>query len=221
MVDVLIAEDDGIQAAILEQVLLQEEHSVRTAEDGTEAAGMILEKAPDLLLLDLNLPGHSGWEILDLVRGKSEIRVIVITGDDDQNSMIRALDGGADDYITKPVDGAVLLARVRAVLRRTSPSETMECGRIQIDNRTKTVSIDGAGVHLSPREYELLSLLASDPGRVFGDREILHRVWGDGTMSSPDDVKRYIYLLRKRVEPDPASPTYVITVPGFGYRLDG
>ena len=217
---VLIVEDDPEARLILAKYLASRGYEALEAEDGTQALEAFHRSEPDALLLDLMIPSPDGWEVLQYVRGQSSIPIVVITARDATDDVVKALQMGADDYITKPFKLREVEARLEAALRRHRPS-VLKIGPLEIDDQRKEVRLRGERVELSPKEYELLKLLASEPGRVFSDREILERVWPEGSLASSTDVKRYIHLLRRKVEEDPKQPKLILTVKGFGYKLAG
>ncbi len=219
-VRVLIVEDDPEARLILGKYLASRGYETREAESGTRALEVFHRDEPDALLLDLMIPPPDGWEVLEYVRGQSSIPIVVITARDATDDVVKALQMGADDYITKPFKLREVEARLQAALRRYRPP-VLQRGPLEIDDRRKEVRLRGKRVELSPKEYELLKLLASEPGRVFSDREILARVWPEGGLASSTDVKRYIHLLRRKVEEDPKNPKLILTVKGFGYKLAG
>jgi len=217
---VLIVEDDAEARLILAKYLASQGYETREAENGTQALEVFHRDEPDALLLDLMIPPPDGWEVLQYVRGQSTIPIVVITARDATDDVVKALQMGADDYIVKPFKLREVEARLKAALRRHRPP-ALKIGPLEIDDQRKEVRLRGERVDLSPKEYELLKLLASEPGRVFSDREILERVWPEGSLASSTDVKRYIHLLRRKVEEDPKHPKLILTVKGFGYKLAG
>jgi DNA-binding response OmpR family regulator len=217
---ILICEDEPDIQEILRSFLVGEGYEVSTAGSGTEALSLFAEEEPDLVLLDVMLPEKDGWEVLREIRKQSDKPVIMLTALGRVNDKVKALSElGADDYITKAsFDLAEIKARIEAVLRRYQPR--LKKTQIFIDNVRKEVWIRGREVSLSPKEYNLLELLASEPGRVFSDEEILARLWPKSSYASSQDVQKYIYLLRKKIEEDPAHPELLHTVRGFGYRIE-
>jgi len=217
-VKVLIVEDDPEARLILTKYLTSRGYEAVEAEDGPRALEAFHREELDALLLDLMIPPPDGWEVLQYVRGQSSIPIVVITARDATDDVVKALQMGADDYIVKPFKLREVEARLEAALRRHRPP-ALKVGPLEIDDQRKEVRLHGKRVELSPKEYELLKLLASEPGRVFSDREILERVWPEGSLASSTDVKRYIHLLRRKVEEDPKHPKLILTVKGFGYAL--
>jgi DNA-binding response OmpR family regulator len=216
---ILIADDDADSREILKTYLAAKGYQIVLAADGAEALKRFTDERPDLVLLDIMMPKLDGWEVLHYIRAAGRTPVLMITAKDATDEIVKALSEGADDYIVKPLKLREVEARIVAVMRRFQPSAYWRAGELEIDDAQKRVRVRGREVALSPKEYELLKLLASQPGRVFSDEEIIRHVWPEGGLASSTDVKRYIYLLRQKIEADPKNPTLVLTVPGFGYKL--
>jgi DNA-binding response OmpR family regulator len=216
---ILIADDDADSREILKTYLAAKGHQIVLAADGAEALKRFTDERPDLVLLDIMMPKLDGWEVLHYIRAAGRTPVLMITAKDATDEIVKALSEGADDYIVKPLKLREVEARIVAVMRRFQPSAYWRAGELEIDDAQKRVRVRGREVALSPKEYELLKLLASQPGRVFSDEEIIRHVWPEGGLASSTDVRRYIYLLRQKIEADPKNPTLVLTVPGFGYKL--
>lgn len=214
---ILICEDEPDIAEILCSSLIAEGYDVERAASGEELLDMFAKTRPDLVLLDVRLPGIDGWEVLDRIRAYSNCPVIMITAFVCVDDKVRGLRNGADDYITKPFKLLEVKARIEAVLRRATLTEVSPA--LEIDDVRKVVNVGGKEVWLSPKEYALISLLASEPGRVFSRQEIISYLWPGNSYATAQDVQKYIYLLRKRLEKDPSDPKFVLTVRGFGYRL--
>ncbi|MBI1744211.1 response regulator transcription factor [Candidatus Acetothermia bacterium] len=219
---VLVADDDSSSLSLLERFLVTTGHEVLTATNGAEALKLLTEKKPDLVILDVTMPVMDGWEALAKIRASSQVPVIMLTGLDTPTDTIRGLLHGADDYLTKPVDLGVLGARITTVMRRykgPSQSQILRVGELTLDDRLKEFKLRGQVIKLSPTEYELLKLLASEPGQVFSHEDIIKVVWANKPLISTGDVIRYIYLLREKLEKDPKNPELILTVRGFGYKL--
>ncbi|MFQ6033523.1 MAG: response regulator transcription factor [Candidatus Bipolaricaulia bacterium] len=216
---ILIAEDDPGSRELLRRFLESQDYEVITATNGTEALERFDDQGADLLLLDVMMPGLDGWAVLEEVRRRSGVPVIMVTVKDSTEEKVKGLQLGADDYITKPFDLRELEARIEAVMRRIAPGPRIELGELLIDDERKEVRVRGEPVELSPKEYELLRLLASRPGKVFSHQEILKKIWAGSSFASSEDVKKYIYLLRNKIEENPEEPELVLTVRGFGYKL--
>ena len=174
------------------------------------------------MLLDVVLPKLDGWGVLTAVRAKSRMPVILLTSLDDTDDVIKGLSLGADDYLCKPFEIRELDARIQNIIRRLEPAaETRRItrGAIEIDERAKSVTIHGEPISLSPKEFYLLALLASDLGRVYTNRDIIAELWGDDSRATGADVKQYVYQLRSKIERDPHIPQWIQNVKGFGYKL--
>ncbi|MFN4218439.1 MAG: response regulator transcription factor [Candidatus Bipolaricaulia bacterium] len=216
---ILIADDDRDSREILKTYFEAKGHQIVLAADGMEALHRFTDEKPDLVLLDIMMPKLDGWEVLHYIRTAGRTPVLMITAKDATEDIVTALSSGADDYIIKPFKLREVEARIAAVMRRVHPPARWRVGALEIDDAEKRVRIKEREIALSPKEYELLKLLASQPGRVFSDEEIIRRVWPEGSLASATDVKRYIYLLRHKIEEDPKNPKVILTVPGFGYKL--
>ncbi|MGD8397406.1 MAG: response regulator transcription factor [Anaerolineae bacterium] len=226
MVKVLVVDDAYDATVILDRVLTREGYEVETARDGAEGLRKAFDFRPDLILLDLMMPGMDGWTMLARLREFSDVPVIMITAMGGEENLVSGLDRGADDYLTKPYRLKELKARCRAVLRRASTlnvSEerllTFDNGGLVIDLASQQVVVRGEPVGLTPTEYRLLLCLATNAGRVLTNERILDNVWGPGYEDSLDSVKLYIWYLRRKIELDPGEPRYVLTRRGSGYYL--
>ena len=215
---VLVVEDDPRTREVVGAFLAAQGYDVVEAQDGVEALERFRGHAVDVVLLDLMLPKLDGWAVLAALRRTSAVPVVVITARDRVEERVRGLRMGADDYVVKPFDLEELEARLEAVLRRVRPQRCLRVGELTVDELRKEVRLQGRTLALSPKEYELLVLLARHPGRVFSPEELAARLWPDRPMT-PNDVAQLVYRLRRKLEPDPAKPRFVVTVPGFGYRL--
>jgi len=218
----LVVEDEADALELLRVYFEARGYEVITARDGVEALERFKSTQPDVVLLDIMLPRLDGWSVLEAIRAQSRVPVIFLTARDSTDDIIKGLSLGGDDYLTKPFEPRELEARIQAVIRRVeerSRAQEIEVGPLRIDDRAKVVTLHGKPINLSPKEYELLKLLASDPGRVFSDEEIIARLWPQGTHATSNDVKQYIHLLRSKIEDDPQHPRLILTVKGFGYKL--
>jgi DNA-binding response OmpR family regulator len=219
---ILVVDDDPDIVRLLKYFLEAKGRQVQTASTGAEALELFKREPPDLVILDVILPGMDGWTVLQKIRESSQVPVLMLTGKDAPTDKAKGLLSGADDYIAKPFDLAELEARIVAVMRRYKPSARpalIRVGDLEIDDSVKHVKVKGRTVSLSPKEYELLKLLASEPGRVFSHQEIIAAVWQNKPFITSSDVTKYIYLLREKLEDDPENPRYILTVRGFGYKL--
>jgi DNA-binding response OmpR family regulator len=219
---VLVVEDDPDISELLTLYFVAKGHEVETAHDGQEALAQLQRVQPDLMLLDVLLPKLDGWSVLTAVRAQSRIPVILLTSLDGTDDVIKGLSLGADDYLCKPFEIRELEARIQSIIRRLEPvaePQYITRGAIEIDERAKSVSIHGEPISLSPKEFYLLVLLASDLGRVYTNKEIIAELWGSNSRATGADVKQYVYQLRSKIERDPHLPQWIQNVKGFGYKL--
>ncbi len=219
---VLVVEDDPDIRELLTLYFVAKGHEVATAPDGQEALVQLQRIQPDFMLLDVVLPKLDGWSVLSAVRSQSRIPIILLTSLDDTDDVIKGLSLGADDYLRKPFEIRELEARIQSISRRLEPDaepHNIVLGPIEIDGRTKSVTIHGEPKSLSPKEFSLLALLARDLGRVYTNDEIITELWGEHSRATGADVKQYVYQLRSKIEPDPRSPQWIQNVKGFGYKL--
>jgi two-component system KDP operon response regulator KdpE len=221
---ILIVEDEEPMQKYLSRNLKARGYDVLVAGDGLEALKLIAEHPFDLLMLDIGLPGPDGLEILAAVRRDMDVPVIILSAYGQEQTKVKALDLGADDYLTKPFGVDELMARVRAGLRRarTSPKGPLppyRHGELEIDFSSRRVRLGGAEVALPPKEYEVLAYLARNAGRVLTHRQILQTVWGGEYGEEVEYVWTHIRRIRRKIEPDPEHPRYVLTEAGTGYRM--
>jgi DNA-binding response OmpR family regulator len=224
-ISILVVEDDKAIAAFLQTALEREGFATTVAGNGRTALDHITHSPPDLILLDLMLPGMDGLQLCQAVRRRADyIPIIMVTAKDDDVDKIVGLEMGADDYITKPFKKRELLARVRAVLRlaqsqQTHTSHLLTFDSVIIDLDGRSVTIAGQPIKLTPKEFDLLALLAANPGRVYGRDMILERIWGYDYGGESRTVDVHIQRLRQKIEPDPRNPTYLVTVHHIGYKF--
>jgi len=217
---ILIAEDDLALATVIRDNLVFEGFDVRWITDGGQVVDEVEAFSPDLVMLDISLPGRSGFDVLQDIQRSSAIPVIILTARGQRADKIQGFELGADDYITKPFDLEELLARVHAVLRRSHTGvDRLSVGDIEIDFGRRTATKAGRRLHLTHREFEILRFLASRQGNVVHRDELLRRVWGYQDAPFTRSVDHAIARLRKKIEPDPATPTFIHTVHGDGYCL--
>lgn len=223
---VLIIDDDATFRNLVEQVLTQKGYEVLKAGSGREGLRLIFDQRPDLVLLDVVMPGIDGWQVCSRIREISDTPIIMITGKHkSEEEIVRGLDYGADDYIIKPVGSKELVARVRAVLRRAelpSPQDIRKGviyndGFLTVDVTERKVTVNGKRVKLTPREFRLFTLLVENAGRILTHKQLLEKVWGWEYTDDVDYVRIYISHLRQKIEPDPSLPKYIITESGVGY----
>jgi len=219
---VLVVDDEPQIVRGLKVILRSEGYEVQTAESVAEALDAVAVRPPDALVLDLVLPDGSGVDVCTEVRSWSGLPIVVLSAVGDEREKVRALDAGADDYITKPFGSEELLARLRAVLRRSqdgSEEPAIEIGDLVIDLAAHRVGRAGEEVRLTPLEYDLLAVLARNRGRLVTQRKLLKEVWGPAYETETHYLRVHVAHIRAKIESDASSPRYVITDPGVGYRL--
>jgi DNA-binding response OmpR family regulator len=226
---ILVVEDDPRMQLLVQAVLRTEGFGVITASDGDIVLGLVKRHRPDALVLDLKMPRVSGLEALRAIRSAGEdVPVIILTGVSDEGWVLDAFEAGADDYVIKPFPPRILLARLRAVLRRRelAPDDNAALaedsgGEVALDPRTHDARVHGRVVRLTPTEYQLLRTLIRGAGRVFTPAELLARVWGPTYVGQDDIVRANIYRLRHKLEPEPRRPRYIQGRRGAGYFFSG
>lgn len=222
---ILVVDDEEQILRALRRALAARGYDVASAADGEDALAQVEESLPDLVVLDLNLPGIDGIEVARRLRSWTQVPILILSVRDDEAGKVRALDLGADDYLTKPFGIEELLARVRALLRRDRPPEseppTFQVGGVLIDLAAHRISRDGRDVHLTKTEWALLEAMAEHPGKLLTHRWLLERVWGAGYQEDVEVLRVFISQLRRKVEPDATQPTLILTDPGVGYRWAG
>jgi DNA-binding response OmpR family regulator len=223
---VLVVDDDRKIVDLVRLYLEKDGYQVFVAYDGLSALDIARQKRPDLIVLDLLLPDLDGLDVCRILRSESDVPIIMLTAKVTEADRLTGLDLGADDYVTKPFSPRELIARVRAVLRRTVKSATQELpsiriGDLVIDRSGHEVRIADQSVALTPTEFDLLVALAEQPGRTFTRLELLDRVFGYSFGGFERNVDVHVKNLRKKIEPDPGHPTYIQTVYGVGYKLSG
>ena len=221
---ILVVEDDRSLREGLAMNFRLRGYRVVTASDGGEGLRAAFDERPDLVVLDLMLPGADGLEILSELRGREVgVPVLILSARDRLSDKVRGLEVGADDYLTKPFQLPELMARVEAMLRRRRAgrraASVLEFGEVRVDREARRVTVRGEEVALSAREFDLLCLLAGSPGRAFTRQAILERVWGWDFEGTARTVDNFIRSLRQKVETDPAEPRHIVTVRHVGYRL--
>lgn len=223
MTRVLVVEDDPAIGRLLRRSLTDRGDVVSVATDGASGLSAALQEQPEVVLLDLGLPDLSGHEVLVMLRAVSQVPVIVVTAEDDDRSVVRALDAGADDYLVKPFGSDQLAARIRAVLRRAAASNSADSavrvGDLEIDPATRRVVLGAKTLELSRKEFDLLWLLATRPGEVVTKREMLAGVWGLPFGGGERTVDVHLSWLRRKLGENAAEPRYLHTVRGVGVRL--
>ena len=223
MATVLVVDDEPIVREVVVRYLEREGHRTLEAADGDAARGMIERSDPDLVVLDVMLPGADGLELCRWIRGRSELPVIMLTARGEEADRIVGLELGADDYVTKPFSPRELAARVRSVLRRSSasppPAAALTFGDVELERETREARKSGALIRLTAKEFDLLWFLASHPRRVFSRDQLMASVWGYTAALDTGTVTVHVRRLREKIEDDPSQPRYLETVWGIGYRL--
>jgi len=226
---ILIVEDDPNLLATLEYNLDKEGYKVFTATDGTEALGTAHRENPDLIILDLMLPGISGLEVCRILRQKMTVPILMLTAKSEEVDKIVGLEIGADDYMTKPFSMRELQARIRSMLRRNTmaaaqpvtENKILNIGELEIDSARHQACFRGNILKLTPKEFNLLNFLAINRGLVFSREKLLEKVWGYDYAGNTRTVDVHIRWLRQKIENNPAKPRYLLTVRGTGYKLEG
>jgi len=227
---ILVVDDEPTIVEVVELYLRREGFAVVTAADGNAALAAVERQRPDLIILDLMLPGIGGLELTGRLRDAGGPPIIMLTARGDETDRVVGLELGADDYVTKPFSPRELVARVRAVLRRSAqaaapaaaaaPSHIVALGGLRLDTAARSVALDGRPISLTAREFDLLAFLMQNPGQVFTREQLLDNVWGYTFASDLSTVTVHVRRLREKIEQNPASPTYLQTVWGVGYKLN-
>ena len=222
---ILVVDDEKKIVEIVKAYLEKEGYKVIAAYDGQTAIDIADKQNPDLIVLDLMLPELSGWDVCRILRTKSTVPIIMLTARDDDTDKIIGLELGADDYVTKPFNPKELVSRVRAVLRRVEgtliPKKRIEIAGLVIDLDRHEVKHEKKIIDLTPTEFEFLRILVENPGHVFSRSQLLDRVQGYSYNGYERTIDSHIKNLRKKLEPDPDRPTYILTVRGVGYKFGG
>ena len=218
---ILVVDDEERIRRALRVALSGHGYAVDVAVDGPAAVSALAGGVHDAVVLDLVMPGMDGLAVLKEVRGWSEVPVVVLSARGQEADKVDALDHGADDYLTKPFGMPELLARLRAVMRRSRPEDepVVVAGPLRIDLAKRIVTRDGTEVHLTPTEWDLLRVLAASPGKVLTHRQLLERAWGGYAADNSPQLRVYVNYLRRKLEADPTRPRLIVTEPGVGYRL--
>jgi two-component system, OmpR family, KDP operon response regulator KdpE len=221
---ILVADDEAPMRKYISSNLKVRGYDVIMAADGIEALKLASEHPLDLVLLDIGMPGPDGTQVLAALRRETHVPVIIVSARGREHDKVQALDLGADDYLTKPFGVDELLARVRATLRRTGSvlDSTLPAYRhaeLEVDFAARRVRVDGRDISLTPKQYDVLAYLARNAGKVLTHRQILQAAWGGQYADEVDYVWTYVRRIRRRIEPDPAAPRFLLTEPGVGYRM--
>jgi two-component system KDP operon response regulator KdpE len=220
---VLVVDDEPQITRVLRTVLTSQGYQVRTAAEGEAALSNFAEWRPELVITDLYMPHMDGVELCRRIRAISTVPIIVLSVKGEERTKVEALDSGADDYVTKPFGIDELLARVRAALRRggaESDVPSFDAGDFRVDLEARRVHVRGQEVRLTPKEFELFVYLARHPNRVITHRTLLEAVWGEASQEQPEYLRVFMGQLRKKLEPDPSNPRYLVTEPWVGYRFN-
>jgi two-component system KDP operon response regulator KdpE len=219
---IIVIDDEFQITRVLKRSLAAHRYDVRTASDGGAGVDLFRDFDPDLVITDLSMPEMSGIDVCREIRKMSSVPIIVLSVKGEERTKVEALDAGADDYITKPFGMDELLARVRVALRRspgTKPSKSFEAGDFRIDLDDHQIYVGGHAVHLTPKEFELLAHMITNHDRVLTHHALLGKVWGGEYTEQTEYLRVFVGNLRKKIEPDPSKPRYIVTEPWVGYRL--
>ena len=220
---VLVVDDEPQITRVLRTVLTSQGYQVRTAGEGESALSSFNEWRPELVITDLYMPRMDGVELCRRIRAVSNVPIIVLSVKGEERTKVEALDSGADDYVTKPFGIDELMARVRAALRRAgveSDLASFDVGDFRIDLEARRVHVRGSEVRLTPKEFDLFVYMARHPNRVITHRTLLEAVWGEASQEQPEYLRVFMGQLRKKLEPDPSQPRYLVTEPWVGYRFN-
>ncbi len=225
MTRVLLVDDEVPLLRALRINLRARSYDVRTAENATTALIDVASHPPDIVVLDLGLPDMDGIEVVRGIRGWTTVPILVLSAREGQADKVAALDAGADDYVTKPFGMDELLARIRAAVRRATPGDgtsngVVSVGEVVVDLGASTATGPSGDIRLTPTEWHLLTALVRRPGKLVGQRQLLQEVWGPAYESESHYLRVYMAQLRRKLEPDPSRPRYLITEPGLGYRFE-
>jgi len=225
MAKILVVDDDKTLLRFVGDYLAGEGHQVVSADRGTAALKEFYRERPDLVVLDVMMPGMDGWEVCARLRELADTPIILLTAKASEADKLRGFRLGVDDYVTKPFSLAELSARLGAVLGRAgrqaeASPELLQIGPLEVDLRRREASLDGEPLTLTPTEFRLLSILARRAGEAISQNDLITEVWGDYRQRGGSALRRYIWFLRQKLEPDPEKPVRLVTVRGFGYRLE-
>lgn len=226
METILVVDDDQKLLQILREYLAFKEYRVITATRGQEALRLFYQERPDLVILDVMMPGMDGWEVCARMRELSDGPIIMLTAKTDEQDKLRGFRLGVDDYVTKPFSNAELAARIRAILGRTAAQRAEDVmnyrvGDLEVDMRRREARLHALRLDLTPTEFRVLAALARRSGEAVSQEALIEEVWGDYRKEGGSALRRYIWFLRQKIEDDPKHPARLETVRGFGYRLEG
>lgn len=222
-ISILVVDDDEKIRRALRSILSSRKYDVVMAQDGEQAIDLAIDHTPDMIILDLSLPGLSGIEICSELRNWYTGPILILSVHNDEQDKVKALDCGADDYLTKPFSTAELLARIRAQLRRVSKkfalNPVISINGLEINIAHRTVDREGIAIDLTKTEFDILTYLAQNPGCVLTSKMILEKVWGPDFIDDARTLRVHVSNLRKKIEPDPNIPRFILTEPGVGFRF--
>jgi len=223
---ILVVDDEPNFTRLVEEILTHNGYEVFTASDGQEALRLLFAHKPELVLLDVMMPKMDGWQTCSRIREVSDVPIVMLTGKQkSEEDIVRGLDYGADDYLIKPMGNKELVARVRAILRRTELPPSSDASKeitysddyLTVNLAERKVIVKGERVRLTPTEFKLFALLLANSGRILSHKQFLEKAWGWEYTDDLDYIRIYIWHLRQKIEPDPTQPKYIMTEPGVGY----
>ncbi len=222
---ILVVDDDETLLRFVEEYLTREGHKVITADRGAKGLRLLYQERPDLVILDVMMPGMDGWEVCARMRELADVPILMLTAKTSEGDKLRGFRLGVDDYITKPFSLAELAARTRAVLTRTAAlreeaSRIYQVGNLRVDMRKREAHLGEEMLILTPTEFRLVASLARRAGQAVSQGDLVTEVWGGLRQEGGSALRRYIWFLRQKIEEDPDHPRHLVTVRGFGYRLD-
>jgi two-component system, OmpR family, KDP operon response regulator KdpE len=220
---ILAIDDDPTLLRFLEKFLQEDGYDVRTADSGASGLKSLYSFQPDLVILDLMMPGMDGWEVCARIRELADIPIILLTAKTGEDEKLRGFRLGIDDYVTKPFSMAELSARIHAVLNRSGVQQeprVLVAGPVRVNLKERQVYLRDVPVHLTPTEYRIAVILAQQAGETITSKLLHQEIWGDCSAGSRTALRRYIWLLRQKIEADPSNPVLLVNVRGFGYRFE-
>jgi two-component system KDP operon response regulator KdpE len=218
---ILVVDDESQITLVLRHILTAHDYTVRTADDGVSGLELFREWQPDLVLTDLQMPEMDGLELCRRIRSASDLPIVILSVRDEEETIVEALDAGADDYVTKPFSTNELLARLRSAFRRAPKQEesVVDAGSFSLDKTAHLAKLNGTELRLTPKEFDLLEIFIRNPERVLTHSFLLQKVWGSYYTEQAEALRVLVGSLRKKIEPDPSNPTYIQTEPWIGYRF--
>lgn len=226
MTRILLVDDDSTLLQFLEEYLHNEGYEVVAADRGQKALRLFYQEQPDLVVLDVMMPGMDGWEVCARIRELADVPILMLTAKSDEADKLRGFRLGVDDYVTKPFSLAELGARVGAVLARSRPqreeqAKVFHTGPLRVDLRKREVLLHDEPLTLTPTEFRLLAALVQRLGEAVSRETLIEEAWGEARQGGGSTLRRYVWLLRQKIEQDPSNPRLLVTVRGFGYRMEG